>query len=436
MKNLRTVVVSLLILTIMAQAGFNLSGTVTDRAGNGISGVSISLTGAGLSNTSSTAGTWSLTGTSSVKLQKTKQGISRWTGHSLEVRVTSSSNVAIEAFDLLGTSQGRLATVHLEPGTHLIPLALRSSGMNWLRVSINGHSETLLAGTGIAGKGIVSASPEILSRSFVSRDTLRFTFQSKIIAQFALTIQDTAGIITSIDTSTSIGWNDTVTSYGTLYDTRDGQVYRTIKIGGQTWMAENLNFKADSSWWFNGCEYASYNVCDSINENRSHGARYGRLYKWASIMGLSDTCNYKLCLTPDSCQNAACAASILPYRSGICPSGWHVPSDTEWTILGSTIEQDSRVEQNSVGRALKAQTGWMFSKHYSGWDLFGFRALASGLRTANGLFYSAGSLDFWWSATENDATFAGDRLIDADAGNLGPDTMEKTHGFAARCIQD
>lgn len=86
-----------------------------------------------------------------------------------------------------------------------------------------------------------------------------------------------------------------------LVDARDGQAYRTATIGSQTWIAQNLNYQADSSWWY--------------NSSADSGAKYGRLYTWAAAMGLDDSCNA-----------FDCSEQVAPIHRGACPSGWHVPT--------------------------------------------------------------------------------------------------------------
>jgi len=94
---------------------------------------------------------------------------------------------------------------------------------------------------------------------------------------------------------------------GTFTDTRDGKTYKTVKIGEQVWMAENLNFAAKGSRCYN----------DSI----AYCGKYGRLYDWVTAMVL-----------PKSCINDMCALVDTKYK-GICPTGWHLPNEAEWGVL-------------------------------------------------------------------------------------------------------
>ena len=104
-----------------------------------------------------------------------------------------------------------------------------------------------------------------------------------------------------------------------IIDVRDGEVYKTVKIGNQTWMAENLRYNASGSW------------LNPINPS----VQYGRLYDWGTVM------------------NGASSSSSSPSGvQGICPSGWHVPSDAEWATL------ENAIGGNAVGTAMKSTSGW------------------------------------------------------------------------------
>lgn len=96
---------------------------------------------------------------------------------------------------------------------------------------------------------------------------------------------------------------------GSMTDSRDGQTYKTVQIGSRTWMAQNLNYKSANSYCY--------------NDNANNCTKYGRLYTWAAAVGKSE----EVCDFGHSCS--------LPSGNiqGVCPSGWHLPSDTEWDTL-------------------------------------------------------------------------------------------------------
>jgi len=137
---------------------------------------------------------------------------------------------------------------------------------------------------------------------------------------------------------------------GHFTDTRDGQSYKYVKIGSQTWMAENLNYKTGSSW----CYY----------NNASNCQKYGRLYDWQTA------------------------------RSA-CPGGWHLPSDQEW----STLVQ--KVDSATSGFKLKANSN-LWSTN-TGTNLYDFSVLPAGRRSFDETFDGLGYYAYFWSSSENAA---------------------------------
>lgn len=147
-----------------------------------------------------------------------------------------------------------------------------------------------------------------------------------------------------------------IIAYGQIVDSRDNQTYKYIKIGTQTWMAENLKFAIDSSWW-------KSNSPDS-------GTKYGRIYSWASAMGFNDSCNNR---------TSSCQSLVEPLHQGVCLSGYHIPSPDEWSELVRFVELDLRVGSGFAGFALKATSSWKLDwDGKNGADLFGFCALSGG----------------------------------------------------------
>jgi uncharacterized protein (TIGR02145 family) len=169
---------------------------------------------------------------------------------------------------------------------------------------------------------------------------------------------------------------------GTFTDIRDGKKYRTVVIGNQIWMAENLNYNAEGSKCY--------------DNKPANGQKYGRLYDW----------------------NAAMKA---------CPKGWHLPSDAEWQELIG-FAGGKRI----AGNRLKARDGWDNS---NGIDDLGFSALPSGY-CCNCSFGEIGSYGHWWSANEHNRD---------NAYNLGMrfnklctewNDFPKSFLFSVRCLKD
>lgn len=196
-----------------------------------------------------------------------------------------------------------------------------------------------------------------------------------------------AGASSSSKISTSSGseyWNTDI-PYDSITDDRDDQVYRTVKIGTQTWLAENLNYTPELG--YSWCYDRKNANCDT----------YGRLYDW----------------------NTAKTA---------CPDGWSLPDSTDWNTL--VTYAGSKV---SAGVKLKAATTlWGVNK---GTDAFGFSAIPSGLYDGD-LYFDLGVSGTWWTATSasNTEAYINDMLGTSAATRSGK--LLKTTGAAVRCIQD
>jgi uncharacterized protein (TIGR02145 family) len=118
-------------------------------------------------------------------------------------------------------------------------------------------------------------------------------------------------------------------------------------------------------------------------------------------------------------------------HQGICPSGWHIPSDAEWDALMTAVGGST----STVGTKLKATSGWS-SYGYDGTDDFGFSALPGGSGNSDGDFGSAGDRGFWWSSTEDNTDKAYRRYMyyaNREVTRLG---NGKTYLHSVRCLQD
>jgi uncharacterized protein (TIGR02145 family) len=164
----------------------------------------------------------------------------------------------------------------------------------------------------------------------------------------------------------------------TFTDQRDGKTYKTVKIGTQTWMAENLNHKTGNSWCYGNSE--------------SNCQKYGRLYDWKTALKA-------------------------------CPKSWHLPSTDELGMLPYDP------------RKLRAKNGW----NENGTDDYGFSALPGGSRDARGNFIHIGNAGFCWSSTSWSANTA--FLWNMDEGPTFETeaefvTTHKGDGLSVRCLED
>jgi len=182
--------------------------------------------------------------------------------------------------------------------------------------------------------------------------------------------------------------SDEQTEQGSFFiDPRDGKKYRTVKIGDQVWMAQNLNYYTQGSKYYGNDE--------------SNSQRYGRLYNWEAAMKA-------------------------------CPEGWHLPSDAEWRELINFAGGEE-----IAGTKLKASFGWsdaFTGCSANGSDIYGFSALPGGYGCLDGSFIRFGYSGDWWSAGTwlgpSIWYIFGNKTIDFSRNPL------KDNLYSVRCVQD
>jgi len=172
---------------------------------------------------------------------------------------------------------------------------------------------------------------------------------------------------------------------GTFTDPRDKKNYKTVKIGNQTWMAENLNYDAKGS--------------ECYDNKPANCQKFGRLYNWDTALES-------------------------------CPSGWHLPSKSEWEVLDKAVGGEK-----VAGKKLKSKNGW--NNNGNGTDEFGFSALPGGFfGSFNNIFLNVGDDGYWWSSSEErsyDAYYHGILYRGEDAyWNNG----YKYYLLSVRCVRD
>jgi uncharacterized protein (TIGR02145 family) len=191
--------------------------------------------------------------------------------------------------------------------------------------------------------------------------------------------------------------------------------YEAVLIGTQTWMAKNLNYKTSDGASRCFPTSGTANASDADNSNCNI---YCRLYTWSTAMGLDLSCN-----------TTACLGEIQAKHKGVCPSGWHIPSDGEWDVIVNYAGGIS-----TAGTKLKATNGW--SSSGNGTDDYGFSALPGGRGNSNGTFSAVGNVGRWLSTTEYNIIRAYYRHMLYGYSSVNWDSYIKSDLLSVRCVKD
>jgi uncharacterized protein (TIGR02145 family) len=192
----------------------------------------------------------------------------------------------------------------------------------------------------------------------------------------------------------------------------DGNVYRTVNIGNQQWMAENLkvNRYNDGTDILNEPDPNKWSSLKTgawayYENNKNEYAKYGKLYNWYAV-------------SPDN--------------KNVCPTGWHVPTDAEWTILTEYLGGASVAggKMKEVGT-----TNWT-SPNAGANNVSLFSALPGGVRGDNGNCVEIGLGGFWWSSSDFNTKFAWYRYLLNSSGNAIKNNFIKEFGLSVRCLKD
>lgn len=230
-------------------------------------------------------------------------------------------------------------------------------------------------------------------------------------------------------------------NYGIITDARDGRTYKTILIGNQVWMAENLAYLPAVSPSSPGSQAVPYyyvygyqgtNVVTA--KQQTNYSIFGVLYNWSAAMDGS----------PSSSANPSGVR-------GACPAGWHLPSDAEWEQLenyladnGYNYDGSNGGGRDKIGKSLASTTYWDNStgigdigNNLSVNNVSGFSALPGGNRdTYWSSFNYIGKSGNWWSSTEMTNTHILYRRLDFDQTTLINSNNVKDYGSSVRCVRD
>ncbi|MCQ2120838.1 MAG: fibrobacter succinogenes major paralogous domain-containing protein [Fibrobacter sp.] len=210
---------------------------------------------------------------------------------------------------------------------------------------------------------------------------------------------------------------------GSVTDSRDGRVYKTVTIGTQTWMAENLNYAYNEpTKTRDSSSFCFLNELDSC-------AKYGRLYLWSAAMDSSQV------FSSDGagCGDGPMCVTGLKVR-GVCPAGWHMPDNDEWHILFGAVGYN-----NGVGQALRSVNGW--NNAYGGDDAYGFSVLPAGYvyrGEGRDKDEQNGDIAIFWTSSEEHYDYgrAVTHIFKGTSLNETEGLSAKSYALSIRCVKD
>lgn len=254
----------------------------------------------------------------------------------------------------------------------------------------------------------VSSSSSQLASSFsVSSSSSQLGSSSSQVSSSSSSLAlSSSSSLSSSSALLSSSATDAGSSKGSMTDSRDNRVYRTVVIGTQTWMAENLAYlpsvngkddesRTDAKYYVYGYDGTSVSEAKATSEYTA----YGVLYNWPAAMAA-------------------------------CPAGWHLPSDAEWTVLETYVGG-----AKTAGIELKSVSGWKAGDS-TGVDTYGFSALPGGVFSAPYFKYVLLNGEWWTATAEGGDPNADSRRMFYSYADVLKSSYSKDIGYSVRCLQD
>lgn len=379
-----------------------------------------------------------LTGTTDIKSLENKQSSilkvypNPTTGNSiLQIYPPCAGNAVITVFDMTGKK-----VIQIQNYFENSLQEFRLSGINtgFYLINVRGsnyqYSEKLLCN----GKADGTITIEKISNNQVNDEKISKTDYKgvQVTVEMAYTPGDRlkfTGISGNYSTvKIDIPTSDKIITFNFIACTDGANInYPVVEIGMQIWMEENLKTtKYSNSDLIGTTDPATKDITAEstpkyqwvYDGNESNVVTYGRLYTWYTV---TDSRN-------------------------VCPIGWHVPSDAEWTTLTDYLTNNGYGYGGSgsnIAKSMAATSGWTI---YSAAGTIGndqvsnnssgFTALQRGLRRFSGGFYGIGSSGHWWSSTEGGMSEAWSRLMSYNNNYVDRSNLSKQYGFSVRCLKD
>ena len=305
----------------------------------------------------------------------------------LSFHIDQPDDVKIEIYDVNGKLiAGQSDKVH--PGTNVFEISGFPKGIYTANITTSAWQKSLrfVSVNQKAQTAAIKSGSELMNepqtKSLKSTKSLvQMQYNDGDTLLFKVFADDYSRVITTVPTQT-----ETINSEFVDCTDAGGNNYAVVTIGSQTWMAENLNYDTGNSWCYDG--------------NSNNCITYGRLYDW---------------------QTALTA----------CPTGWHLPSDAEWTVLTNHLGGESV----AGGKMKSTSTLWDTPNNAN--NSSGFSGLASGMYSPSwSSYHDIGFMGFWWSSTEYDSANARNLLLVDYSISSESSYQDKTFGISIRCVKD
>jgi len=278
-----------------------------------------------------------------------------------------------------------------------------------------------------------------MKRTFVFLSIILTIVLNRSNAQDTLYIYQMGSMIYKraiLETDSIIFYKPSLSTCGESFtDVRDNNTYTTVMIGNQCWMKENLRYLPSVSAPYTGSNtqphYYVYGYQGSdVNTAKSstYYQTYGTLYNWSAAM------------------NGAYSSNSNPSGvQGICPTGWHLPSDAEFKeleiYLGMTQNEANGTQWRGTNQGSKLAGNndlWNSGilEGNSDFNQSNFLAIPAGYRVKDGYFWDIANCVYFWSTSEENSTFSWYRSLSFVKTSIYRVNFDKEHGFSVRCIMD
>lgn len=306
-------------------------------------------------------------------------------------------------------------------------------------------SSTSMSSSGVSSSSVKSSSSDASSSS-VKSSSSDISSSSKLSSSSMVSSsndESSSSQITFSDENFEYNYPANVT-YGSLTDERDDQIYRTVVIGSQVWMAENLNYNYNSGTETLSNRGVAVSYCADGSKD-GVCQRTGRFYNWAAAVDAdckfldedSDECwSYQRCRYG---RMEDCEITSTSVVRGVCPQGWHLPNSADFSKLISTIKKEQG--DSKVDKYLKSSAGWVEKQ---GLDTYGFAVLPVGQampdnenKTVFKYRYSGERALFWTSEIQNAALgFVYVRYFSFDDDYPSKTEVYADGKYSVRCVKD